>query len=261
MVIHSLQIHLISHFRYIVHSCRLITLTIVSGRELLLPRNLIGLATHVLAAAWLLFARIDMRFKLVACLQELIECRIHTDFLDDPIPLTNVTVRVNRPLKVSTATSCQMEGAASESESGDPQAKEWDWNSPIVPITWMTPESKESSMAHGKQGVRLSVALPSTETPAGVTRRQATQAAGKVTAALTALSSIFGCELSSAADVQAPPEKHASQPGRKAEPGEKLQDRDLEFFDAVLATLKSDDQVRQLRRSTRTLWSACGTGR
>ena len=26
--------------------------------------------------------------------------------------------------------SCQMEGAAPESGSGDPQAKEWDWNSP-----------------------------------------------------------------------------------------------------------------------------------
>jgi hypothetical protein len=29
----------------------------------------------------------------------------HTDFHDDPIPLTNVTVRVNLPLKVSTATA------------------------------------------------------------------------------------------------------------------------------------------------------------
>ena len=29
----------------------------------------------------------------------------HTDFHDDPIPLTNVTVRVNLPLKVSTAKS------------------------------------------------------------------------------------------------------------------------------------------------------------
>ena len=27
----------------------------------------------------------------------------HTDFHDDPIPLTNVAVRVNLPLKVSTA--------------------------------------------------------------------------------------------------------------------------------------------------------------
>ena len=27
----------------------------------------------------------------------------HTDFHDDPIPLTNVTVRVNLPLKVSSA--------------------------------------------------------------------------------------------------------------------------------------------------------------
>ena len=27
----------------------------------------------------------------------------HTDFHDDPIPLSNVTVRVNLPLKVSTA--------------------------------------------------------------------------------------------------------------------------------------------------------------
>ncbi len=27
----------------------------------------------------------------------------HTDFYDDPVPLTNVTVRLNLPLKVSTA--------------------------------------------------------------------------------------------------------------------------------------------------------------
>jgi hypothetical protein len=29
----------------------------------------------------------------------------HTDFYEDPIPLTNVTVRVNLPLKVSSARS------------------------------------------------------------------------------------------------------------------------------------------------------------
>ena len=84
-------------------------------------------------------------------------------------------------------------------------------------------------MAHGKHGTRWSVALPSPETPAGVTRRQAMQAAGKVTAVFTALSSIVGCELSSAADVQAPPENHAGQPGRKADPGEKLRIATCQF--------------------------------
>jgi hypothetical protein len=29
----------------------------------------------------------------------------HTDFHDDPVPLSNVTVRVNLPLKVATATA------------------------------------------------------------------------------------------------------------------------------------------------------------
>ena len=29
----------------------------------------------------------------------------HTDFHDDPIPLTNLTVRINLPLRVSTATA------------------------------------------------------------------------------------------------------------------------------------------------------------
>ena len=32
--------------------------------------------------------------------------------------------------KLEDMVSCQMEGAAPESGSGDPQAKEWDWNSP-----------------------------------------------------------------------------------------------------------------------------------
>jgi CubicO group peptidase (beta-lactamase class C family) len=32
--------------------------------------------------------------------------------------------------KLEEMVSCQMEGAAPESGSGDPQAKEWDWNSP-----------------------------------------------------------------------------------------------------------------------------------
>jgi CubicO group peptidase (beta-lactamase class C family) len=32
--------------------------------------------------------------------------------------------------KLEELVSCQMEGAAPESGSGDPQAKEWDWNSP-----------------------------------------------------------------------------------------------------------------------------------
>jgi CubicO group peptidase (beta-lactamase class C family) len=32
--------------------------------------------------------------------------------------------------KLEVMVSCQMEGAAPESGSGDPQAKEWDWNSP-----------------------------------------------------------------------------------------------------------------------------------
>ena len=84
-------------------------------------------------------------------------------------------------------------------------------------------------MARVKYGVRLSVGLPSTETTVGVTRRQAMQAAGKVTASLAALSSIFGCELSSATDLQAPPENHASQPGRKADPGEKLRIATCQF--------------------------------
>ena len=32
--------------------------------------------------------------------------------------------------KLEEMVSCQMEGAAPESGGGDPQAKEWDWNSP-----------------------------------------------------------------------------------------------------------------------------------
>jgi CubicO group peptidase (beta-lactamase class C family) len=32
--------------------------------------------------------------------------------------------------KLAEMVSCQMEGAAPESGSGDPKAKEWDWNSP-----------------------------------------------------------------------------------------------------------------------------------
>jgi CubicO group peptidase (beta-lactamase class C family) len=46
-----------------------------------------------------------------------------------PLGMRHSTQGLGR-FKLEEMVSCQMEGAAPESGSGDPQAKEWDWNSP-----------------------------------------------------------------------------------------------------------------------------------
>src|SRR5207244_10618574 len=46
-----------------------------------------------------------------------------------PLSIKHSAQRLGR-FKLEEMVSCQMEGTAPESGSGDPQAKEWDWNSP-----------------------------------------------------------------------------------------------------------------------------------
>ncbi len=87
-------------------------------------------------------------------------------------------------------------------------------------------------MPGGKHDVPVSLSLPSMEKAAGMTRRQAVQAAGKAlagVASLAALSSLPGGGLSNAAAAPSPQTSQASQPGHRADPGEKLRIATCQF--------------------------------
>src|SRR5262249_178192 len=86
--------------------------------------------------------------------------------------------------KLETLVTCQMEGAAPESGSGDPQAKEWDWNSPYwrkLGAPWGGTHASAADVARflGEfHGVRGKAVKPETarlmiknHNPAGVTPR------------------------------------------------------------------------------------------
>src|SRR5262245_9572677 len=110
--------------------------------------------------------------------------------------LNLVTHRVLQPLgmkhsaqglgrfKLEEMVSCQMEGAAPESGGGDPQAKEWDWNSPYwrkLGAPWGGTHASAPDVArflHEFLGTRGQVLKPETarlmvrnHNPAGITPR------------------------------------------------------------------------------------------
>ncbi len=97
--------------------------------------------------------------------------------------------------KLEELVSCQMEGAAPESGSGDPQAKEWDWNSPYwrkLGAPWGGTHASAPDVARflgeflGDVGARGKVIKPETaqlmiknHNPAGFTPRGLGFAVGK----------------------------------------------------------------------------------
>jgi CubicO group peptidase (beta-lactamase class C family) len=107
--------------------------------------------------------------------------------------------------KLEDMISCQMEGAAPESGSGDPQAKEWDWNSPYwrkLGAPWGGTHASAPDLAKflGEfLGARGKVLKPETarlmiknHNPAGFTPRGLGFAVGKAAGSLGCSERTFG---------------------------------------------------------------------